>query len=146
MMLVRRNNYSNWLNDWFDNCFFNTEEVPQTRTTTAPAINVKETCDEYIMEVAVPGLKRSGFASTLPTRACSTWPLRTRWSTRRKTESVIAGKKDTNATCAASSPMATMSKATLCLTTWSATKSRQALPMVSLLSSSRRLLRSRKLR
>ena len=53
MMLVCRNNYSNWLNDWFDNCFFNTEEVPQTRTTTAPAINVKETCDEYIMEVAV---------------------------------------------------------------------------------------------
>ena len=57
MMSVRRNNYSNWLNDWFDNCFFNTEEVPQTRTT-APAINVKETCDEYIMEVAVPGLKK----------------------------------------------------------------------------------------
>ena len=57
MMLVRRNNYSNWLNDWFDNCFFNTEEAPQTRTT-APAINVKETCDEYIMEVAVPGLKK----------------------------------------------------------------------------------------
>lgn len=57
MMLVRRNNYSNWLNDWFDNCFFNTEEVPQTRTT-APAINVKETCDEYIMEIAVPGLKK----------------------------------------------------------------------------------------
>ena len=58
MMLVRRNNYSNWLNDWFDNCFFNTEEVPQTRTTTAPAINIKVTCDEYIMEVAVPGLKK----------------------------------------------------------------------------------------
>ena len=58
MMLVRRNNYSNWLNDWFDNCFFNTEEAPQTRTTTAPAINVKETCDEYIMEIAVPGLKK----------------------------------------------------------------------------------------
>lgn len=57
MLLVRRNNYSNWLNDWFDNSFFNTEEVPQTRTT-APAINVKETCDEYIMEVAVPGLKK----------------------------------------------------------------------------------------
>ena len=57
MLLVRRNNYSNWLNDWFDNSFFNTEEVPQTRTT-APAINVKETCDEYIMEMAVPGLKK----------------------------------------------------------------------------------------
>ena len=53
MLLVRRNNYSNWLNDWFDNSFFNTEEVPQTRTT-APAINVKETSEDYIMEVAVP--------------------------------------------------------------------------------------------
>ena len=39
MLLVRRNNYSNWLNDWFDNSFFDTEEVPQTRTTV-PAINV----------------------------------------------------------------------------------------------------------
>ena len=57
MLLVRRNNYSNWLNDWFDNSFFDTEEVPQTRTTV-PAINVKETCDEYIMEVAVRGLKK----------------------------------------------------------------------------------------
>ena len=57
MLLVRRNNYSNWLNDWFDNSFFDTEDVPQTRTTV-PAINVKETCDEYIMEVAVPGLKK----------------------------------------------------------------------------------------
>lgn len=57
MLLVRRNNYSNWLNDWFDNSFFDTEEVSQTRTTV-PAINVKETCDEYIMEVAVPGLKK----------------------------------------------------------------------------------------
>lgn len=57
MLLVRRNNYSNWLNDWFDNSFFNTEDVPQTRTT-APAINVKETSEEYIMEVAVPGLKK----------------------------------------------------------------------------------------
>ena len=57
MLLVRRNNYSNWLNDWFDNSFFNTEDLPQVRTT-APAINVKETSEEYIMEVAVPGLKK----------------------------------------------------------------------------------------
>ena len=32
MLLVRRNNYSNWLNDWFDNSFFDTEEVPQYNT------------------------------------------------------------------------------------------------------------------
>ena len=57
MLLVRRNNYSNWLNEWFDNSFFNTEEVPQTRST-APAINVKETCEEYIKEEAVPEKKK----------------------------------------------------------------------------------------
>ena len=39
MLIVRRNNYSNWLNDWFDNSLFDTEEVPQTRTTVPP-INV----------------------------------------------------------------------------------------------------------
>lgn len=57
MLIVRRNNSSNWLNDWLDNTLFNTEATPQVRTT-APAINVKETCEEYIMEVAVPGLKK----------------------------------------------------------------------------------------
>ncbi len=57
MLVVRRNNSSNWLNDWLDNTLFNTEATSQVRTT-APAINVKETCDEYIMEVAVPGLKK----------------------------------------------------------------------------------------
>ena len=57
MLVVRRNNSSNWLNDWLDNTLFNTEATPQVRTT-APAINVKETCEEYIMEVAVPGLKK----------------------------------------------------------------------------------------
>lgn len=70
MLLVRRNNYSNWLNDWFDNSFFDTEEVPQTRTTV-PAINVKETCDEYIMEVQFQDLRRNGYASTSQTMACS---------------------------------------------------------------------------
>ena len=57
MLVVRRNNSSNWLNDWLDNTLFNTEATSQVRTT-APAINVKETCEEYIMEVAVPGLKK----------------------------------------------------------------------------------------
>ena len=43
MMLVRRNNYSNWLNDWFDNCFFNTEEVPHlTSSLRTPKIFIKE--------------------------------------------------------------------------------------------------------
>lgn len=44
MLVVRRNNSSNWLNDWLDNTLFNTEATSQVRTT-APAINVKETCE-----------------------------------------------------------------------------------------------------
>ena len=57
LILRRNNNYQNWLSNLFDDTFFNTDVAPQTRTT-APAINVKETVDEYIMEMAVPGLKK----------------------------------------------------------------------------------------
>ena len=48
MLLVRRNN---------DDNFFNTPVMAQT-TTTAPAVNVKEDNKQYVMEVAVPGLKK----------------------------------------------------------------------------------------
>lgn len=57
MLLVRRNNDFDWLNNWFDDNFFNTPVMAQT-TTTAPAVNVKEDCKQYVMEVAVPGLKK----------------------------------------------------------------------------------------
>ena len=57
LILRRNNNYSNWLSNLFDDTFFDTDVAPQTRTT-APAINVKETANEYIMEMAVPGLKK----------------------------------------------------------------------------------------
>ena len=57
MLLVRRNNNQNWLNNWFDDNFFNTPVMAQT-TTTAPAVNVKEDNKQYVMEVAVPGLKK----------------------------------------------------------------------------------------
>ena len=57
MLLARRNNDSNWLNNWFDDNFFNTPVMAQT-TTTAPAVNVKEDNKQYVMEVAVPGLKK----------------------------------------------------------------------------------------
>ena len=57
MLLVRRNNDSDWLNNWFDDNFFNTPVMAQT-TTTAPAVNVKEDNKQYVMEVAVPGLKK----------------------------------------------------------------------------------------
>ena len=57
MLLVRRNNDFDWLNNWFDDNFFNTPVMAQT-TTTAPAVNVKEDNKKYVMEVAVPGLKK----------------------------------------------------------------------------------------
>lgn len=57
MLLVRRNNDFDWLNNWFDDNFFNTPLMAQT-TTTAPAVNVKEDNKQYVMEVAVPGLKK----------------------------------------------------------------------------------------
>ena len=59
MMLVRRNNYSNWLNDWFDNDFSDNMMNGLRRVNaTAPAVNVKEDADKYPMEVAVPGIKK----------------------------------------------------------------------------------------
>lgn len=57
MLLVRRNNDFDWLNNWFDDNFFNTPVMAQT-TTTAPAVNVKEDNKQYVMEGAVPGLKK----------------------------------------------------------------------------------------
>ena len=57
MLLVRRNNDFDWLNNWFDDNFFNTPVMAQT-TTTAPAVNVKEDHKQYVMEVAVPALKK----------------------------------------------------------------------------------------
>lgn len=57
MLLARRNNNQNWLNNWFDDDFFDTALMPRMNAT-APAVNVKETADDYTMEVAVPGLKK----------------------------------------------------------------------------------------
>ena len=57
MLMVRRNNYSNWLDNFFDDSLSGTEQMPQ-RNTTTPALNVKESAEDYIMEMAVPGLEK----------------------------------------------------------------------------------------
>ena len=57
MLLVRRNNSMNWLNNWFNDNFFDTDVVARTNAT-APAVNVKENDKAYVMEVAAPGLKK----------------------------------------------------------------------------------------
>ena len=45
------------MNNWFDDSLFDTEWMPRVNGT-APAVNVKETAEDYTMEVAVPGLKK----------------------------------------------------------------------------------------
>ncbi len=57
MLLARRNNGSDWLSNFFDDAFFNTE-LAQRMNATAPAINVKEDEKNYKMEIAAPGLKK----------------------------------------------------------------------------------------
>jgi HSP20 family protein len=56
MMLARRNN-DNWLANWFNDNFFDTDIIPQFNTT-APAVNVKENEKSYIMDIAAPGIKK----------------------------------------------------------------------------------------
>nr|WP_303111160.1 Hsp20/alpha crystallin family protein [uncultured Prevotella sp.] len=57
MLLARRNNNSDWLTNWFEDNFFDTDLMPRT-SATAPATNIKETEKAYTMEVAAPGLKK----------------------------------------------------------------------------------------
>ena len=59
MLLARRNNNSDWLTNWFEDNFFDTDLMPRTSAVaTAPATNIKETDKAYTMEVAAPGLKK----------------------------------------------------------------------------------------
>lgn len=54
--IIHRNS---WLPDVFDD-FFNTDFMPRANAT-APAINVRETDKEYVVELAAPGLKKDDF-------------------------------------------------------------------------------------
>ena len=48
-------------NSWFPTVFddfLSNDMMPRTNTTTAPAVNVKEDENEYVMEVAAPGIKK----------------------------------------------------------------------------------------
>ena len=52
MLLARRNNDSNWLSNWFDDTFFDTDLMPRVNVATAPATNIKMNDKVYTMEVA----------------------------------------------------------------------------------------------
>lgn len=47
---------SNWFPTMFDD-FFNNDWMPKMKAT-APAVNVKEDAKAYVMELAVPGIKK----------------------------------------------------------------------------------------
>ncbi len=47
---------NNWMPTVFED-FLNSDFLPRT-SSTAPAVNVKETETEYVMEVAAPGIKK----------------------------------------------------------------------------------------
>lgn len=57
MLLARRNNNSDWLTNWFEDNFFDTDLMPRMNAT-APATNIKVNEKAYTMEVAAPGLKK----------------------------------------------------------------------------------------
>ena len=55
-------------NTWFPTVFdefMNSDFTPSTKTTTAPAVNVKEDETAYTMEVAAPGIKKEYCRVTL---------------------------------------------------------------------------------
>ncbi len=57
MLVVRRNNDSDWLTNWFNEGFFGNGLIRPAVATT-PAVNVKEGVKSYTMEIASPGLKK----------------------------------------------------------------------------------------
>ena len=59
MLPTTRRQNSNWLPSIF-NDFFNDEWFP-VRATTVPAINVKEFPNEFLVEMAVPGMTKEDF-------------------------------------------------------------------------------------
>jgi len=63
MVPVRRMNNQSWLPDFFGDFFDNS--WMEKASTTAPAINVKETENAYEVEVAAPGMTKEDFKVTL---------------------------------------------------------------------------------
>lgn len=64
-MLVTTRNNRNWLPEVFNEFFNNDFVMPRTVSNTAPAINVIEHKDSYVVEMAAPGMTREDFKVTL---------------------------------------------------------------------------------
>lgn len=73
MSLIKRNGnratlpgFPNWLDDFWNRDFFNWDNRNFSATeTTLPSVNVKETDDNYEVEVAAPGMDKKDFHITL---------------------------------------------------------------------------------
>ena len=67
MTLTKRNgslfnNFSTLFNDFFDREFLNWGESNFSNTgTTIPAVNIRETKDDFVVEMAAPGMKKEDF-------------------------------------------------------------------------------------
>lgn len=67
-------NFQTWSN-WFDDLF--NRDLPSVLTSnfntgiTLPKVNIKETADAYMVDMAVPGLKKSDFKIDLENQALS---------------------------------------------------------------------------
>lgn len=106
MLLARRNNDSDWLSNFFDDTLFNTE-VMSRMNATAPAINIKETDKNYIMEVAAPGLKKEWVRVNIDNDGNLNIAIENKMDTRMKTS--------TSTICVANSLTATTSSVIRCL-------------------------------
>ena len=65
--ITRKNNvtglpsFSSWFDNFFDNSI-GTEFLSYFNTgITLPAVNIKETANDFILELAIPGMKKSDF-------------------------------------------------------------------------------------
>ncbi|PZD77112.1 Hsp20/alpha crystallin family protein [Mesonia sp. K7] len=75
--LVNTNSNQNFpsLSNWFDDLF--NRDLPSVFASnfntgiTLPKVNIKETADAFIVEMAVPGLKKSDFCVTLDNQVLS---------------------------------------------------------------------------
>ena len=66
MLPIRKLNGQNWFPDLF-NDFFVSDWMVKVNTS-APAVNVVESDDDYKVEVAVPGLNKDDFSINLTDR------------------------------------------------------------------------------
>jgi HSP20 family protein len=62
---------SSWMDDIFSKSFGNEFMSNFNTGMTLPAVNVKDTDDEYVVEMAVPGLKKSDFDINLDNQLLS---------------------------------------------------------------------------